>query len=51
MELEIIKTSTTKMKNNYQQNVNEKYLHSEITGRVLQGFYLIINEIGYGFGL
>lgn len=35
----------------YQHSVNEKYLHSEITSKILQAFYLIINEIGYGFGI
>jgi GxxExxY protein len=39
------------MNKNYQHNVNEKYLHSDITGKILQAFYLIINEIGYSFGL
>jgi GxxExxY protein len=35
----------------YTKNVNEKYLHSEITGKILQGFYLVSNKIGYGFDI
>jgi len=29
--------------------VDPKYLHSEITAKILQGFYKICNVIGYGF--
>lgn len=32
-------------------NIDKKYLHSEITGKILQGFYQVANKIGYGFGL
>ena len=35
----------------YTKNINEKYLHSEITGKILQGFYLVSNKIGYGFDI
>ena len=28
---------------------NEKYLHSEISGKILQAFYLVFNHTGYGF--
>ena len=35
----------------YSKNINKKYLHSEITGKILQGFYFIMNKIGYGFGI
>ena len=35
----------------YSNNIDKKYLHSEITGKILQGFYLIMNKIGYGFGI
>ncbi|MBU0661166.1 GxxExxY protein [Patescibacteria group bacterium] len=28
---------------------NEKYLHSEITGKILQAFYQVFNNTGYGF--
>ena len=33
---------------NFDANINSKYLHSEITAKILQGFYTICNEIGYG---
>ena len=35
----------------YSNTIDTKYLHSEITGKILQGFYLIMNKIGYGFGV
>ncbi len=35
----------------FSNNIDKKYLHSEITGKILQGFYLIMNKIGYGFGV
>lgn len=28
---------------------NEKYLHSEISGKILQAFYQVFNHTGYGF--
>ncbi len=28
-----------------------KYLHSEISSKILQGFYTICNVIGYGFDI
>ena len=31
--------------------IDKKYLHSEITGKILQGFYQVANKVGYGFGL
>ena len=36
---------------NYTDNIDNKYLHSEITAKILQGFYLVINQVGYGFGI
>jgi len=35
----------------YTQHIDPQYLHSEITGKILQGFYIVCNEIGYGFGV
>ena len=35
----------------FSNHTNDKYLHSEITGKILQCFYLIINKIGYGFDI
>ncbi len=35
----------------FPKNINPKYLHSEITGKILQGFYNVANKIGYGFGI
>ena len=35
----------------YSNSIDSNYLHSEITRKILQGFYLIVNKIGYGFGL
>ena len=32
-------------------NTDPKYLHSELTGKILEGFYRICNQIGYGFEL
>ena len=32
-------------------DIDQRYLHSEITGKILEGFYRICNEIGYGFEL
>ncbi len=37
--------------NNYSEKIDDRYLHSEITGKILQGFYSVLNEIGYGFGI
>lgn len=34
----------------YTTHIDPKYLHSEITAKILQGFYIVCNEIGYGFG-
>ena len=35
----------------FETTVDPKYLHSEITAKILQGFYTICNVIGYGFGI
>jgi len=35
----------------FNENINKKYLHSEITAKILQGFYHIISKFGYGFGI
>ncbi len=32
-------------------HIDPKYLHSEITAKILQGFYIVCNEVGHGFGL
>jgi GxxExxY protein len=32
-------------------DTDPRYLHSEITGKILEGFYRICNKIGYGFEL
>ena len=32
-------------------NTDPRYLQSEITGRILEGFYRICNQIGFGFEL
>ncbi len=37
--------------NDYIQHIDPQYLHSEITGKILQGFYVVSNEIGYGIGI
>jgi GxxExxY protein len=29
--------------------MKENYLHSEITGQILKGFFTVYNELGYGF--
>ena len=34
---------------NYTANINPKYLHSEVTAKILQGFYVVCSEIGHGF--
>jgi len=36
---------------NYTKNINQNYLHSEITAKILQAFYIVVNNIGYGFGI
>jgi len=33
----------------FEIKIDPKYLHSEITSTILQGFYTICNVIGYGF--
>ena len=30
-------------------DTDPRYLHSELTGRILEGFYRICNQIGFGF--
>ncbi len=35
----------------YKANIDPKYLHSEITAKILQGFYTVINVIGYSAGI
>ena len=35
----------------FTSHIDPKYLHSEITAKILQGFYIVCNEIGYGLGL
>jgi GxxExxY protein len=37
--------------NSYTENIDNRYLHSEITGKILQGFYQVANKVGYGFEL
>ena len=31
------------------EHVNEKYLHSELTSLILQAYYKVYNNLGYGF--
>ena len=28
---------------------NEKYLHSELTSKILEAFYQVFNKVGFGF--